>query len=318
MTKIILIAAAALVALGAIIFCIVMTKLGWDFKKLSTDKYVTNTHSITETFHNISIDTNTADIVFIPTDETETKVVCYEEEKSIHAVSVAEDTLVIKLINSRKWYDHIGIHIGTPTITVYLPQDAYTSLLIDTSTGDIEIPGDFTFQNIDISGSTCDVNCAASVSEKIKVHVTTGDINLLNASAGTLDLSATTGDIALSSVSCNRDISAKVTTGDCYLIDVSCVNLQVTGTTGDIDLKNVISSGEFQLKVGSGHISFDRCDAATITAKTTTGDITGTLLSEKIIFAEATTGDINVPQSTTGGKCNVNTTTGDIKIQITE
>ena len=47
-----------------------------------------------------------------------------------------------------------------------------------------------------------------------------------------------------------------------------------------------------------------------------TGDVTGTLLSDKIFFAETTTGDVSVPKLTSGGKCEISTTAGDIEISI--
>ena len=41
-----------------------MTLLKWDFKKLSTVKYETNTYDIDNSFNNISIKTDTSDIIF--------------------------------------------------------------------------------------------------------------------------------------------------------------------------------------------------------------------------------------------------------------
>ena len=64
-TKIWLIIAASLVLIGLIIFAGVMSMVKWDFKKLSTVKYETNNYEITEEYRNISIVTNTADIVFV-------------------------------------------------------------------------------------------------------------------------------------------------------------------------------------------------------------------------------------------------------------
>ena len=59
-------------------------------------------------------------------------------------------------------------------------------------------------------------------------------------------------------------------------------------------------------------------DAANITVKTDTGSIKGTILTEKIIFAKADTGSVKVPESVTGGKCNLTTDTGSIKISYSK
>ena len=60
----------------------------------------------------------------------------------------------------------------------------------------------------------------------------------------------------------------------------------------------------------------EQCDAFEIVAKTSTGDVTGSFLSEKIFMAQTDTGRIDVPQTMTGGKCQITTNTGDIKVKI--
>ena len=52
--------------------------------------------------------------------------------------------------------------------------------------------------------------------------------------------------------------------------------------------------------------------------KTDTGDISGSLLSDKIFLTETDTGSIKVPQSVNGGKCELTTDTGDIRITVSE
>ena len=119
----------------------------------------------------------------------------------------------------KKWYEHIGINFKTPSITVYLPKTEYDSLLIDESTGDIEMPQGFTFESVDVSLST-------------------------------------------------------------------------------------------------GDVRFDGSDAAELFVKTNTGDVTGTLLSQKVFIANTDTGNVKVPSSITGGRCEITTCTGNIKITV--
>ena len=81
-------------------------------------------------------------------------------------------------------------------------------------------------------------------------------------------------------------------------------------------MKNVIASEIFDIDTETGKVTFDRCDAREISVETDTGRVTGTLLSDKIFFAKTDTGDIEVPKSMSGGKCEIETDTGDIKISI--
>ena len=81
-------------------------------------------------------------------------------------------------------------------------------------------------------------------------------------------------------------------------------------------MTNVIAAEEFHLERDTGNIEFNGCDAETIYAKTTTGDVRGTLLSEKVFITETDTGNIDVPKTIAGGKCEITTDTGDINIKI--
>ena len=276
-TKIWLITATSLVALGCIMFSVAMTKIHWDFTKLSTVKYETNTYEVTDDFNSISMLTDTADILFVQSDDKICKVVCYEMSDMKHTTTVQNDTLTINVIDEREWYDHIGITLGSPKITVYLPKTEYDSLAIKENTGDIEVPKDFKFGSIDIATST--------------------------------------GDIIIAGVTCEGDIVINVSTGKANLTDIKCKSLISDGSTGDFSLKNVIATEKFSIERSTGDVKFDDCDATEIWVKTDTGDVTGYLLSEKIFITQTSTGDVLVPKSTNGGKCEITTSTGDIYIK---
>lgn len=314
--KIWLVIAASLVFVGLIMFAAVMSEYKWDFSKLSTGKYETNTYEISEEFSNLSMNTDTADIIFALSDDGKCRVECYEEEKAKHSVAVQENTLVIKMIDEKSWYDYIGINFGSPKITVYLPKAEYTSLFINGSTGDIEIPKNFKFEGVDISLSTGDVNFFASASKLIIIKTSTGNICVENTSAGTLDLSASTGRITVSNVICGGDANINVSTGRTNLNNIECKNLTSSGDTGNISLNNVIAAEKFSIKRSTGDVRFDGSDAAEILVETDTGDVTGTFLSEKTFFVETDTGSVDVPESITGGRCEITTNTGDIELDI--
>lgn len=315
-TKVWLIIAVSFVLLGGILFAGVMSTLGWDFTKLSTEKFETNTYEISEMFDAISMDTDTADIVFAASDDGICKVVCFEQENAKHSVVVQDDTLTIRVADQREWYQYIGINFSTPKITVYLPEDPYTALLIKESTGAIEIPKEFKFEDVDISLSTGAVKFFASVSDVLKINTSTGGIHVESISAGVLDLSVSTGNITVSHVTCDGDVKINVSTGKTNMTDIRCKNLISSGDTGDISLKNVIATEKFSVERSTGDVKLERSDAAEIYIETDTGDVTGTLLSEKVFIAETDTGRVDVPKTATGGKCEINTDTGDIKISI--
>lgn len=312
----ILIIALTLLIVGGMIFVSIMTYHGWDFSKLDSGSYETENHEISEPFSAISISTDVADVKILPSADGKVKVSCFENIKMKHSVSIADGTLKIELCDERAWYDHIGLFFTKQTVTVYLPEAEYGSLNITASTGEVSVPCDFKFLSIGIDAVTADINCEASAEESITVSATTGDIILKNASANSVSLSVTTGDIKASAVSCTTVFQAKCSSGDIELSGVSCRDLISTGSTGNIKLSGVISSGDFRVERGTGDITLDRCDGAELHIKTTTGDVCGTLLTDKTFLARASTGDVTVPENTSGGRCEINTKTGDIIISI--
>ena len=101
-TKKWLIAASALIAFGLLLFALTMCFAGWNFKKLETETYVTATHEITEAFENIQIRADIADVTFLPAEDGNCRVVCYEREGEGYAVSVTDGTLNISAPRERK------------------------------------------------------------------------------------------------------------------------------------------------------------------------------------------------------------------------
>ena len=317
--KVWLIIAVSLVVVGGALFCIVMAANGWDFSRLGSRKMVTNTYKITEDFDSVSIRTDIEDISFLPSSDGSCSVVCEEEEKAPHTVGVQDGTLMIGVEDRRAWYDYIGnftVNFKKPSITVYLPETGYESLAIEEDTGDITIPKDFSFENVEITTSTGNVNTSASSSGLLRIKTSTGNITVSDLSAGTLELSVSTGHVTARNVVCGGDADLTVSTGKAEFTDLSCGSLRSTGSTGDFSLKNVTAEGGMNIKRSTGDVSFDRCDASELEIKTDTGKVTGSLLSPKVFITRSDTGKIDVPETTEGGKCKITTDTGRIQIEI--
>ena len=162
------------------------------------------------------------------------------------------------------------------SVTLYLPTREYGSLRITSNTGNVTIDS---------------VQCTA-----LTVKLDTGNVTLQNS------------DVS--------DVAVGTDTGNVKLDRVSCTILAATTDTGKITLTDTIAKGKFDLVANTGDILFERCDAESFFAKTDTGDVRGSFLTDKIIFADTKTGKVDTPKLTSGGKCEITTTTGDIKITI--
>ena len=290
--------------------------------------------TINESFTNISIDAISSDIVISPSNDGKCTVDYYGSTAMNFQAHVSDGTLKIEETKAKSIFSFLSF-VKSNKITVYLPEGEYGSLMINGTTGDVTVAESFTFESADLSLSTGDTAFFATVSGDTKIDATTGDISLKCASVGALGIDLTTGDVSITGsevsslnisitsgdvnivgLSCEGDVNITLTTGEIEMSSVECENIDVTGKTGKIVLDSVVASNNFNVKNGTGNVLFNLCDGANIKISTTTGDIDGNLLSSKIFTTQTTTGDIEVPKTTSGGVCDLSTTTGDIYITI--
>ena len=186
---------------------------------------------------------------------------------------------VLKIREVQKWEGGFGIDMEEPTLTLYLPKDQYAALKLMVDTGDIRVPKIFTFDRVQIGSDTGDVDFQAGVTGQAQFKTDTGTVK----AAG-----------------------------------VSCGNFTAESDTGEILLENVIASGTLDVTSQTGDVRLKECDGAEIYITTDTGDVKGTILTEKVFLTETDTGEVNVPKSLTGGRCEITTQTGDIDIMIAQ
>ena len=151
------------------------------------------------------------------------------------------------------------------------------------------------------------VSLSFQAGTKIKVYLPKSEYNKL-------EINESTGDVRIDCMTFN-DITVNVSTGDVILNDISCNNLSSEGSTGNITLKKVVVTEKFTLNRSTGDVKFEDCDASEIKVETSTGSVKGNFLTSKNIIAKSSTGDVDVPNNTEGGKCEITTSTGDIIIK---
>jgi len=302
-----LIVAAALIVIGSILLFFGLRSANYDFSM----KPVSKVYTAKGSFQNIQIDTGSCDVRFYKTDGDLT-VHCPKTERLEYIVLVEDGVLTISAMDMRQWYDFIGIGFGEMVITVYLPEAQYESLHIQTDTGDIEIPRDFSFDSAELHTSTGDIAFAAAVTEGLITGNTTGDTAIYGVSPTYLECRSSTGDMALKDIRVSGDIHIQRSTGELTAVDVTCQNLTSQSNTGNVDFTDVLVAEALQITTTTGEVAVLNCDAATVNINTDTGDVTGHFLSPKWFVTDTSTGDVVVPISREGGECYITTSTGDI------
>lgn len=295
--KIWLIVAACLCGGGVLIMASAFLFGGLFFGDMETGKYETNETVLSGEVREIVIDTDTADVSLVLTEDRDLRVVCHEETRAKHSVQVADGVLSVKICNTRKWYDYINVSFERASITVYLPQSAYGDLRVKTDTGRVEIPERFSFGTLEISTDTGDIVCDAPVSGDVKLHSDTGNVRFGGTDAGAFSVQTSTGNV--------RILGTKVSAG-----------LTAKTSTGEITLDGVVAAEAIEITSSTGEVELSLCDASRLQIKTSTGEVEATLLSEKQVDADSSTGDVDVPRNGHGGACVIRTSTGDITVRF--
>lgn len=309
--------AVGLVIAGLLLGAGALASVGFDFSRLSTASYTTNTYIVDKPFQSITVIGDTEKIAFVPSEDGVCRVICREEEKAPHTVRIDGDMLTIENTDSRAWhFINFSFFTDPPAVTVCLPGQAYGALSVKASTGNLDIPADFSFDSIQASLTTGDIACRASAKGALALQTSTGRIILSGVQAESVQLKSSTGSIQVDETACSGSMEIHVSTGRTALSSVTCGSLTSTGSTGSLALTGVIANGAMHLQRSTGSIRLDGCDAGEISADTSTGSISGTLLTEKTFSAHSSTGRVNVPGTAGGGRCSLTSGTGSISIEI--
>lgn len=276
--KVAIIAAIVMLIVGSLISIGALVSLNFDFLKLNSGDFVTNTYTIDDDFSNIFVNGDVCDIRFVPAENNVCKVICNENDNIFYSVNVEENTLKITKYDESKWYEHIGIYFGSSAdLTVYLPQKDYESLKIENASGNVNIDESFSFGSADITSVSGDIDFSANVTGQMNIFSVSGNINISG---------------------------------------INCENVKVNTTSGDICLSDLIANDGIACESISGEINLNSCDGENLNIKTTSGDVKCSLLSEKTFITDTVSGDINVPNSNSEEKCQISTVSGNIDISV--
>ena len=318
-TKVWVLIAIVLIVTGGAGLTAVLAVNDWSFNKVNKIKEEEKEVIIEDGFSDISIDLDTTELFIVKSKENVCKVVFLENNRTKHSALVNNGTLEIKVENKTKWYENIlNFGFGNTNATVYLPEDEYGKLLIKEDTGDVKIEEGFVFESADIANDTGDISIYSDVKKDVTIKCSTGNIKAEGISAKTLNAKNSTGSIELNSVEIESELSCNTSTGKIVCKDVNCGEFAADASTGKCELENVIAKNTMNLKDRTGNIRLKDCDANEVYIKNDTGSVTGSFLTDKIIFAKSSTGSVDVPALTSGGRCEITTDTGDIEIEIAD
>lgn len=239
----------------------------------------------------------------------------------------SEDENIRVVINGKeKRKDRYGVSNDNKTLKI--DERAYSTFCFGFCFYNDEIivylPKNFN-RNIDIKGTSSDVNIVNSYDSKMDIHTVSGDIKLEDAK--TLVVRSTSGDISINNA---LDIEVKSTSGEVNI--GSGKKVKVETTSGDI---NVDEAEELEINSTSGEVEIGRTGNVNISTisgdvslddlnvngesyiGTTSGEVLISKVNDVYIETTSTSGDAKIESSNRNSEntLKIKTTSGDIVVR---
>ena len=224
----------------------------------STD-YTMKTHTINQTFNNISLESVQDNIRLISSDNGYCKVICPENQDIYYSTVVDGDTF--KVIGKSKRLRLIETDFNKNEVTVCLPMDNYTSLNISDLKGDVDIPKNFSFETAQIVGSSGDIRFFANAKNNLSLKTASGDTYVSNIITENIDVESLSGNISLHDIKLKENLKAMTASGNLSSSGVECQNFDAKAISGDISLLSLFAYDEINAESQSGIIKLEQCDA---------------------------------------------------------
>lgn len=315
--KIILTVAACLLGAGIIIFGLSAAFIGFDFDSVYGLTAEKNSHSIENSFENVDADAVEADICVERSSDEKCTVICNESDAVYHEVYVENNTLHVKRVDCRRWYERIfsAYMDRNARIEIYLPEGVYQNVDLLSVSGDVTVTSEISAVNLSLESTSGNVSSYAFAEGRLTLNSISGNINVGEACADTVAVKCTSGDIAILQSNIAGLAEIESVSGDVDITDLKAKSVNVLTVSGDIELERVFAIDTIAIENTSGSIELDGCDAFSLSLESTSGDIKGTLLSGKIYVADTVSGNVSVPISTKeAGECNIKTVSGNVNI----
>ena len=262
----------------------------------------------------LDLDTGAAAVDLRPATDGIVRVQCVESATLKYNIVLDDGTLHVERERAAGW-PFFSVSLKEDYVRIWLPERDYESLWVKSSSGGVGVPEDFRFGTAIITASSGGVGFSADVTDELNIQTSSGGVAVAGASPKTLFIRASSGGVALSDMQ-PGNVRLSLSSGGLRLSDMHCTgDLSAESSSGSIRFSDVTADGTMTVECTSGSIKLEDCDASELHLHCTSGSITGRLLTPKTYIANATSGSVHVPSGSSGGICEVKTTSGSIRFE---
>ncbi len=322
---------AGVAAIGVFIGLNSDQTIGDMFEKNVVESYEVATKEFAPDFERVSIIENEAEVELIRAVVGSPRIEYSKVEDRDYIVTVEDGILDIRVDDRRSSFLNFNVTFKRMFLRVYLPADAYDTLFIDSSSGSVTVPADFTFGEAAVEASSGSVNFEAAVTGSANIKTSSGSVRLANLCPETMDVETTSGSIKVTDAGAGEakimttsggatvtggqygDIEVGSSSGAIRVEKISADSAAVQASSGGVDLIECQVSGNAQVKTSSGTIEFVSCSAGTITAEASSGAITlERTVASGLAQLSNSSGGVTFNEFD-AGELDVKTTSGSVK-----
>jgi len=295
------------------------------------EEYEIATEKFSGEFDRISIIESEAEVELIRSDVGNPRIEYSVVKDRDYIVTVEDGILDIRVDDRRSSFINFNIVYKAMTLKVYLPEDEYESLVIDSSSGKVIVPADFTFGkcgiecssgsvvfDADVTGTATIKNTSGSVkvsgvqAEKLIVNNSSGSIKVTDSGAAEAEIINTSGGVTVTNGQYGK-LEVGCTSGSVDVVRVTADGISAQGSSGSVEFVDCTVSGDAAAKNSSGSIKFENCTADVISAENTSGSITlKNTVAATLARLSNSSGGVRFVNAD-AGELDVHTTSGSVK-----
>lgn len=275
--------------------------IGFNFKDIGGGKVEKETTNIIGSYKNIEVSEVAGSVEIVNLKSGSSRVETYKKGK-LYVDTIGspdKETLTIKLVDERKWYEKLFTNDGALKTTVYLSSSELDTIKVKTVSGAISVLGDFDVDIVKLSSTSGSIKCETTANDSMLVSSTSGDVTIKGVG----------GD----------SVSAKTTSGAITLDRITAKTLNAESVSGRIEILNSDVVNKLVAKTTSGKIDFNYADAKEMFFYSDSGSISGKVIKSKKIATNTTSGKVTITDECKyekGELLALTTTSGRITVEM--
>lgn len=273
------------------------------------------TLTLTEPFTKININTLNSSIELLPSPDGVCRIVCSDNEKLYHQISVSGSQLNINQNADWQWYEMLNglFQKDSLSLRVYLPEAEYMLLHAYSGSGDITIAPDFRFQTVNTYTKRGNTEATALYAENLTICSVSGDLILRElAAANDIYLESISGFMQIEKLSA-VNVTTHASGGRTVLENIASDYLRATTVSGDIHMTGSSFRNTTYFETGSGSIAIADSNCAEQSLQTSSGSVTLQNITGDSLNARTESGAILIENALYNSSLLCVTTSGEIQ-----